>query len=148
MVSNRMMPVRTTQVEIRDMFLIEFEVSKKKLIQILSILPEEFFHREKLISLRQSLASWYGFCQYHKLDPVQLLIKVPMILLFNHERFVERLDELKDYFGSKSEISDLVTNSPRVLLEDWSNLQNKLDFFIHEMQIFPGTLAKSQALSP
>merc|ERR1712045_1045800 len=41
--------------EIRDIFLIEFEVSKKKFTQILQILPEDFFRREKLETLRQSL---------------------------------------------------------------------------------------------
>lgn len=133
--------------EIRDIFLVEFEVSKKKLIQILSILPEEFFNPEKTMLLRQSLATLYGFCRYNKLDPLQLILKVPVILQFDHELLEERWSDLKEYFGTKIEVKDLVINSPNVLLEHWGNLTKKLEFYIHEMQVHPATLAKTNTLN-
>ena len=133
--------------EIRDIFLIEFEVSKKKFTQILQILPEDFFRREKLETLRQSLTSFFGFCKVKKINAVDIVIKMPAILLYDHRLYEDRFHALRDYFGSKIEISDLVTNSPSVLLQDWTPLHKKLEFLIHEMQVFPGTLAKSKVLN-
>ena len=133
--------------ETRDIFLIDFEVSKKKFTQILQVLPEDFFQREKLLPLRQSLTSLFGFCKVKKLNAVEIIIKMPALLLYDHQLLEERFLALRDYFGTKNEISDLVTNSPSVLLQDWTPLQRKLEFLIHEMQVFPGTLAKSKVLN-
>ena len=138
----------TVLEEIRDIFLVEFQMSKKKFIQILQVLPQDFFRSQNLLFLRTSLSSLYAFCKAKNLNTVDIVIKMPSLLLHqDHESLSDRFSALSDYFGSSKEISELVRNSPSTLLEDWPKLCRKLEFLIHEMQVFPGTLAKSKVLN-
>ena len=111
------------------------------------MLPNELVHHDQLAVLNESLTRWSAFCNYHHLDPVDTLEKIPSILLVDSELVEQRVSDLSEYFANRKEIDTLLKNVPVVLMYHDNEIKAKMELFIRQMRVFPRTLASSKALA-
>ena len=134
-------------IQVRDILGLEFGLSRKKLFKVAAVLPNVFYEKGQQDLLRESFSSWFAFCKLAKLSEVNVLVEIPTVLLSDHDKFDERIDDLLEYFTSRNEVYTLVSNVPYLLLEPWSKVKAKLKFLIREMKVYPKTLAKTKAMA-
>ena len=134
-------------LEIEDYISLDLKATHKNLFKILEFIPPTLLVPDKQHLILERLTSWNGFCVKYNLDPIIILIKVPIVLMFeDHVIFEERFDELRDYFAVEKDVSTFITNMPNVLVDFWPSLKAKMDFVIHEMMVSPKTLSRTKVL--
>lgn len=133
-------------LKITETLAVEFQVTKKKLFKIMSEISYDLLHRKNQEALWNNISNWQCFCSSRGLDFVEILLEIPIVLMTDSTIFEERCGDLAEYFANKNEISMLIKNAPSILIEPWPRLEAKIKFLVHEMQVFPRSLAKSKVL--
>ena len=133
--------------EIKDYIALDLDANNKKLFKILELIPPTLLVPQKQHLILENLTLWNGFCVKYNLNPINLLIEIPVVLMAeDFMMFEERFNDLRDYFAVKKDVSTFVENMPSVLVDYWPTIKAKLDFVIHTMMVSPTTLSKTKVL--
>ena len=134
-------------VDVKKSLVVDFNITgKRKVFKVIRNIPTELYKSKDINFVTASLWNVYAFCKQRDLDFVEIIEQIPLIVLIDPEKIDERCDDLAEYFGSRKEVNLAIQSVPSILIDYWPNLKYKFEFIIHEMQVFPRTLAKSKVL--
>ena len=99
---------------------------------LISSLPIDQLDNVVKVSLAGQLNAWKNWCEKSGLPWNEILEFIPEILLLDAVSWAERKSDLRSRFSAE-EVKILISNSPQILLMDWREVEEKMDFFRDEM---------------
>ena len=106
--------------------------------EVITHIPNAIYESQDINSILEA-TKLKAFCDQRGIDFSEWIAEFPLLLMMDLQNILERCDsELPDYFGSKKEVSLAIKTMPSILTAHWPDLRAKLEFIVHEMQVFPG----------
>ena len=126
-------------IEVKNTLVTYFDLTTEdEQFEVITHIPNAIYESQDINSILEA-TKLKAFCDQRGIDFSEWIAEFPLLLMMDLQNILERCDsELPDYFGSKKEVSLAIKTMPSILTAHWPDLRAKLEFIVHEMQVFPG----------
>ena len=126
-------------IQVKNTLVEYFEMTTEdEQFEVITHIPNAIYESQDINSILEA-TKLKAFCDQRGIDFSEWIAEFPLLLMMDLQNILERCDsELPDYFGSKKEVSLAIKTMPSILTAHWPDLRAKLEFIVHEMQVFPG----------
>lgn len=118
-----------------------FEV--KKIISAIVAHPKLLYCKETQIN--NALTLWRK-CDFGESQLHTMIENAPQLIEASEYNILNGIPRLESIIGNKKRVSMLLMRSPNAILENWDNIEQKLNYLLNEMKIGISEIVKSSAL--